>query len=129
MRNIGTVVVFFWFIPWVMFILWFVARVAGEDERLARWKEGWNWKSMANLVYSSVMQVVVSLFIVIYYPDEREGIISKTLNLTTCILMTIGVFVIPAFVLYTYFKSGWSGYEKRIKKQVIESREKIEKHQ
>jgi hypothetical protein len=47
-------------------------------------------------------------------------------NITNAIVLFIGVLTIPGFIIYTYKKNKWNGYEVKIKKEIKLNEEILE---
>jgi len=114
-RNVGTVVIFYWGIFWLIFMTWFLTRVSGEDDRLKKMKEKFNTKSQLNLLHASLLPVCVSTFIFHNWFNPKENPLSLGVNILNAGSMFLCVVLIPAYVLYSHRKLKWTGYEDRVK--------------
>ena len=80
-----------------------------------------NWTSMLNLIHSSLLPITVSSFITQNYTDKREGAFSEFINVFNASIMILGVLFVPGYIIYTFRKKGWSGYELKIKQEIREN--------
>jgi hypothetical protein len=120
-RNVGSVVVFFWFSLWVIFIFYFLARVSGEDKTLIKLKTKMTWLSVLSIITSNGLQICVGAFITIAYTDKRDGPFYEIVNVVNAGIMMVLIALVPVIICCTYKKKKWDGYEVRIKKEVREN--------
>lgn len=86
-------------------------------------------KSLLNLIHSALLPITVSAFITQNYTDKREGALSEFINVSNASVMMIGVLIVPGYILYTYRKKGWSGYELKIKQEIRENQQILDHFQ
>jgi hypothetical protein len=117
-RNIGSVIVFFWLYLYFVFVLWFLSKISGADSCLNKFKAKYSMMGVLNLVTSSALAVVVSTLILIKYHDKRDGVVMQYANIICAVVMMIYVCAIPFYILITYKRQKWLGYDAKIKKEV-----------